>query len=47
MKKTLWLIIWSGLILFIVFGTMTLIEVKNQPKNMSEETLINETYKVR
>ena len=44
MKKTLWILFGAGLILFIVFGTMTLIEGQKSAKNMSEETLINETY---
>lgn len=44
MKKTLWILFGAGLILFILFGTMMLIEGQKSAKNTSEETLINETY---
>jgi len=44
MKKLLWILFSVGLILFIVFGTLTFAVGKKEADNTKQETILNKTY---
>lgn len=44
MKKLLWILFSLGLILFIVFGALTFVEVQKISENTHEKTVLNKTY---
>ncbi|MCH5141301.1 DUF4097 family beta strand repeat-containing protein [Mammaliicoccus sciuri] len=44
MKKLLWILFSLGLVIFIVFGTLTFAVGKKEADNMKRETILNKTY---